>query len=108
MVAESACASAAVAAHKQPNAPLSLPSCVPELLHAALGALSFEERALAVAFFSQDVGGRKGTHEIVLSTETKRDGATGKEEPTSHVILRLDFDGGSWKRVRRKVSMPSA
>ena len=64
---------------------------VPESLREALAAVSEADRALALAFFRQDFGGRAGAHEVTLSSD-----ADGR------VVLKLDFDAKSWKRVRKK------
>ena len=56
-----------------------------------LAAVSEADRALALAFFRQDFGGRAGAHEVTLSSD-----ADGR------VVLKLDFDAKSWKRVRKK------
>ena len=58
---------------------------------------------MAVAFFRREAGAISGSKEVVLTTEMKTD-ATGATVPASHVVLKLDFDVWSWKRVRRKVS----
>ena len=65
---------------------------VPESLREALAAVSEADRALALAFFRQGFGGRAGAHEVTLSSD-----ADGR------VVLKLDFDAKSWKRVRKKV-----
>ena len=81
-----------------------IPSSVPEILHEPLRTLAAADLATALAFFRQEGGGRTGVHEIVLSTETRRDEGTGAEVATSHIVLKLDFGGGTWKRVRKKAS----
>ena len=85
----------------QPAALDELPSEVPELLRVPLLALAPEARSLAMAFFEQRPE-RSGPHELVLSTETRR-GESGEEVAVAHVVLKLDFDAWSWKRVRRKL-----
>ena len=43
-------------------------------------------------------GGRSGAHEIVLEVEASADAE-------ARIVLKLDFDGRSWKRVRKKVRL---
>ena len=44
-----------------------------------------------------------GTKEVILSTETKEDESSGQPVPVANVVLKLDFETWSWKRVRKKV-----
>jgi hypothetical protein len=78
-----------------------MPSEVPELLREALAALNATERAVAFDFFAQR-SGRSGTSEMVLQTESIRDEVSGAVVAESHVVLKLNFDTWTWKRVRRK------
>ena len=57
-------------------------------------ALQCQEAEPALAFFSLDFGGRSGAHQLVLETEPGEGGA--------QIVLKLDFDGQTWKRVRKK------
>jgi hypothetical protein len=52
-----------------------------------------DDIARVLAFFGQE-GSQSGVQEVVLET----DASTGKR-----VVLLLDFDAKTWKRVRRKV-----
>lgn len=75
------------------NAPTSRLAAVPEALHEAVGGLGAPDQQLVIAFFEREPGG-SGQHEIVLQTE-----ASG-----SMIVLKLDFEGRTWKRVRRKAA----
>ena len=103
VVAESACASAAVAAHKQPNAPLSLPSCVPELLHAALGALSFEERRWLSPSSLRMWWWKARMKRLIYRDQEGRGDGRKSPPATSFFASTLTVFGKGW----RKVSMPS-
>ena len=78
-----------------PPAPQVSWDTVPEGLREALQRLEGAEPESvkpALAFFAQDFGGRTGTHQIVL----EGDGEGGS------IVLKLDFEGQTWKRVRKK------
>ena len=79
-----------------------LPERVPAPLREALLRLDASaDRQLAIDFFTL-ADGRSGVHELVLERERKADEAlTGDVE--SAIVLKLDFDAKSWKRVRKKV-----
>ena len=55
---------------------------------------------LALRFFRQEGG--MGTKEVILP-ETKEDESSGQPVPVANVVLKLDFETWSWKRVRKKV-----
>ena len=67
---------------------------VPDALRDALRKLAPADAEPALAFFSLDFGGRSGAHQLVLETEPGEGGA--------QIVLKLDFDGQTWKRVRKK------
>jgi hypothetical protein len=68
---------------------------VPETVRDALRKLDEGTAAPALAFFSQAFGGRAGAHQIVLETDA-HDG--------SQIVLKLDFDNATWKRVRKRAA----
>ena len=77
---------------------------MPDVLHDALRHVGVAERELALRFFRQEGGGAGiGTKEVILSTETKEDESSGQPVPVANVVLKLDFETWSWKRVRKKV-----
>ena len=69
---------------------------VPEPLRASICRLDPEVSEPAFAFFALEHAGRTGTHQIILETE----GDSGAEQMA--IVLKLDFDTQSWKRVRKK------
>ena len=71
---------------------------VPEALRDALRALPGEQMGMALAFFNQEKGKHTGQHAIVL--EVEKGAAEGEEV---QIVLKLDFDAATWKRVRKKV-----
>ena len=67
---------------------------VPEALREALRSLEPAVAEPALAFFAKELEGRTGAEQIVLETE-----ADGQAQ----IVLKLDFEGKSWKRVRKKI-----
>ena len=65
---------------------------VPEALRDALRKLPEAEAAPALAFFGMDLGGHTGVTQLVLE----------REEGGMQIVLKLDFDAKSWKRVRKR------
>lgn len=65
---------------------------VPDALRDALRKLEPSDAEPALAFFALDFGGRVGSEQVVLETE----------EGGAQIVLKLDFDGQTWKRVRKK------
>ena len=84
-----------------------LPVSVPEALREALESVKGDDRRAAIAFFEQSAGW-SGGREIVLQSETQPHPQTGEAVVTSHVVLKLQFEAQTWKRVRRKVAPPAA
>ena len=56
-----------------------------------------------LAFFGKRAG-YSGSREVVLQAEGVADAIGVVATPTAHILLRLDFDIWTWKRVRRKVT----
>ena len=71
-------------------------AAVPSALQDALRRLDPTVAEPALAFFSLDEG-QSGSHQIVLETEQP-----GSDGSYAEIILKLDFDAKSWKRVRKK------
>ena len=56
-----------------------------------------EQLACVLAFFRMDGTKFSGVHEVLLEVERGPD-------HVKHIILKLDFGGWTWKRVKRKVA----
>jgi hypothetical protein len=77
-------------------------SAVPDVLRDALRKLEPDVAEPALAFFSLDGGGNPlGMHHIVLETEEPVANAEVERLP-AQIVLKLDFDAQTWKRVRKK------
>ena len=72
---------------------------VPETLRDALSRLEPQEVEPALAFFGMSFGGRSGSHQLVLESERV---AEGEGEGAMQIVLKLDFDARTWKRVRKR------
>ena len=76
---------------------------VPEALHDALQQIHDDKAELAKAFFCSR-GGYSGTHQLVLETDDPSKAVEGchGESMVSQIVLKLDFDTMTWKKVRKK------
>ena len=72
---------------------------MPETLRDALSRLEPQEVEPALAFFGMSFGGRSGSHQLVLESERV---AEGEGEGAMQIVLKLDFDARTWKRVRKR------
>ena len=81
-------------------------AAIPEALKGSLSDISAEELAVVQAFFRLE--GREarltGTRQIILERE-RRDGGEAGSGSETQIVLKLDFDSYSWKRVRKKVCL---
>lgn len=84
-------------------------AAVPEALQSALRDLPLADMALVLAFFNRK-GGHSGQHQIVLAVEESAkpaaeegDGAAEAGAEEVQILLKLDFEAETWKRVRKRV-----
>ncbi|KAL1520285.1 hypothetical protein AB1Y20_023751 [Prymnesium parvum] len=74
---------------------------LPDAVRAAVPQLAETVRAMVMGFFAQTQGLHQGAHEVMLSREPSAEMSQDGRPLEYRIVLKLDFDSWSWKRVRR-------